>query len=391
MLSRELSPLMFLLVLTGMSNAQFDGCNYEQTLNPGQTYYIYNPNYPNDESAPMNSCRWIVNSDRLIKMNCSISLPESPYCKSDAFILQTSATNQGERYCGTGPIDVHAEDGNRIIVSSHLSAGRFLCEVRSDSDNNNECSCGWKNPTRIVGGVSTGVNEYPMMAGLIDVINQNVFCGSTIINTQQVLTAANCVNGRSSNTVGVMIGDHDISKTTDTNATKLYKVASIIIHPEFSTDFLDYDIAVITIDGTMIYSHQVGPACLPFQHSLDSFGGNYVDLLGWGLTEFGGRQSPVLQDARVSVITNKICMETYSEIGSRQLCTLTDGKDSCEFDSGGPVLWENPTTKNIVLVAIIGYSRLCADEKPSVNSRVGAYIDWIRTQAPQGYQYCENE
>nr|APD15612.1 serine protease [Cotesia chilonis] len=390
MLSRALSPLIFLMGLTGMSNAQFGDCDYEQTITPGKSYYIFSSNYLGGNTA-RNPCRWIAVSDRPIKMTCNpFSLPESPNCQSDVVIIQTSVNNRGKRYCGTGSFDVYSEDGNSIIVSSYSSVGRFYCTLETVS-NNTECSCGWKNPTRIVGGISTGVNEYPMMAGLIDVINQIVFCGSTIINTQQVLTAAHCVNGRTSNTVGVLIGDHDISKSTDTNATKLYRVASIIIHPAFSTVSLDYDIAVITIDGTMTFNQQVGPACLPFQHSPDTFAGNYVDLLGWGSLNVAERQSPVLQKVKVSVITNKICMGTYRGIGSRQLCTLTDNKDSCQFDSGGPVLWQNPTTRRIVLIAMIGYGSLCADGRPSVNSRVGAYIDWIRTQAPQGYRYCEEE
>ena len=34
--------------------------------------------------------------------------------------------------------------------------------------------------TRIVGGVETGVNEFPMMAGLIDLQSRNLHCGATL-------------------------------------------------------------------------------------------------------------------------------------------------------------------------------------------------------------------
>lgn len=77
-------------------------------------------------------------------------------------------------------------------------------------------------------------------------------------------------------------------------------------------------------------------------------------------------------------------MEVYGKIGSRQLCTLEEGKDACQFDSGGPVLWQNPSTRRIVCIGMIGYGGLCADGNPTVHSKIGAHIDWIRTLTPQG-------
>lgn len=51
------------------------------------------------------------------------------------------------------------------------------------------------------------------------------------------------------------------------------------------------------------------------------------------------------------------------------------------MDSGGPVLWQNPTTENLVLVGVINYGIGCA-VVGSVNARVGAYIDWITSVTP---------
>lgn len=47
-----------------------------------------------------------------------------------------------------------------------------------------------------------------------------------------------------------------------------------------------------------------------------------------------------------------------------------------QMDSGGPVLWQNPTTKRFVVVGIISMGIGCGDTG-GVNTRVGAYIDWI--------------
>lgn len=67
---------------------------------------------------------------------------------------------------------------------------------------------------------------------------------------------------------------------TETNATKLIPVKRYIIHPKYDSKIFLNDIAVIEVKQKMIFSNEVGPACLPFQHSPDTFGGSYVDILG---------------------------------------------------------------------------------------------------------------
>lgn len=52
------------------------------------------------------------------------------------------------------------------------------------------------------------------------------------------------------------------------------------------------------------------------------------------------------------------------------------------MDSGGPLLWEDPTTHNVVLVGIISSGIGCASDKPSVGMRVAAFIDWIVSVTP---------
>ncbi|KMQ86525.1 venom serine protease, partial [Lasius niger] len=65
--------------------------------------------------------------------------------------------------------------------------------------------------TRIVGGNETGVNEYPMMCGLVDSTNKELYCGCTIISHQYVVTAAHCVSPeeRDITKIGVVVGEHD--------------------------------------------------------------------------------------------------------------------------------------------------------------------------------------
>jgi len=52
------------------------------------------------------------------------------------------------------------------------------------------CRCGQKAASRIVGGVTTGVNEWPWQAALM--YGSQQFCGGSLINDRYVLTAAHC-------------------------------------------------------------------------------------------------------------------------------------------------------------------------------------------------------
>lgn len=52
------------------------------------------------------------------------------------------------------------------------------------------------------------------------------------------------------------------------------------------------------------------------------------------------------------------------------------------MDSGGPVLWQNPTTLNLVLVGITSTGIGCGTTEPSISTRTGAFIDWIMSVTP---------
>ncbi|XP_033225818.1 venom serine protease 34-like [Belonocnema kinseyi] len=245
--------------------------------------------------------------------------------------------------------------------------------------------------TRIVGGENTGVNEFPMMAGLVDAILVRVFCGAVIISNRYVLSAAHCVANKQAQELGVLIGDHDVSAGIDANAT-LLRVAGFVVHPSYVINKRNsnFDIAVIAVVGSIKFTNEIGPACLPFHHNRDSFSGAVVEILGWGTTEFAGPTSNILQKAKVSVINLSKCLNTFPNLVDSQMCTLGQGTDACQFDSGGPVLWENPTSGRLVSVGIISYGIACGTKNPSVNTRVGAFVDWILSVTPDA-NYCMGE
>ncbi|XP_039305379.1 venom serine protease 34 [Solenopsis invicta] len=377
-----------------MSNGLFhQSCNYSQYVKPGSIYYIYNFDYPN-VSYGRQHCKWIAESNYRIRLTCkNFNIPWNFRCALDKLTVYVN-DSASQSYCGneTFSIESTGEFMTIELSTSFWSSGvKFLCELQAvDEIENDNCRCGWKKPTKIVGGMETGVNEYPMMAGLVDYFERDVFCGATIVSERYVLTAAHCLTDRNISTMAVVVGDHDLSTGTDTNASRVFTVSRFDIHPFYDSETLENDIAVVMVNSVISFSEEVGPACLPFQHQSDSFAGSYVDLLGWGTTQFGGMKSQTLQKVTVTVMTYRECRRQYPNASYSQLCTYGEGKDACQFDSGGPALWQNPTTKREVLIGIISSGFGCGNDKPGINTRVGTYIDWILYVTP-GTNYCMSE
>lgn len=94
-----------------------------------------------------------------------------------------------------------------------------------------------------------------------------------------------------------------------------------------------------------------------FRYRAASFAGRRVEALGWGTLEFGGPLSNRLQKVSLEVTNQSYCESAYpNKITSGQFCTYTPGKDTCNSDSGGPLMYTANTT-GISLLYQIGITR----------------------------------
>lgn len=385
------------LVMGGASGASA-GCVYSKEFAAGQTFQVLSPNYPNNYSKGVD-CLWeaVAPSNSKLTLSCSIfSLPYSTNCIEDRFSVSLSgdsSMSDAHLYCGTGSFSTQSTNNRlamKLTAMFYSSGGKFSCSVTASvptTPQPSTCDCGWKNEPRIVNGYETGVNEYPMMAGLVDFQLGDVVCGTTIISNRYCLSAAHCLLNRQTVYTGVLVGDHDISTGAETNSAKLLRVESFLAHPLYNSLTQENDIAVIRVAEDIVFSLQVGPACLPFRNTAAPVG-SVVEVLGWGLTEFTGEKSNKLLGTELYVTDISRCQKAFgSKVSStKHLCTYKSGTDACKADSGGPVLWMGASNR-LQLVGVISYSKGCASEYPGVNTHVNPYIDWIRSVTP-GAQYC---
>uniref|UniRef100_A0AB38ZEN1 Venom S1 protease 26 n=1 Tax=Oncocephalus sp. TaxID=2944721 RepID=A0AB38ZEN1_9HEMI len=243
------------------------------------------------------------------------------------------------------------------------------------------CPCGWTNKlgSRIVGGSETGINEYPLMAGLANGDYGYIICGASIITAYHALTAAHCTVKEKGNPLAVIVGEHDVMTNDETDATRLHRIKTVIEHEKYEQVNQQYDISLLVLETKIEFNSKVGPACLP--KSQKNLVDQVVKVLGWGKMRSRGHRARTLQKVNLRVIPLSICAETFAaEIplnNPHQLCTFNHRKDACQGDSGGPVIWLDPDTNMYTQVGIVSYGSGCGSSSPGMNTDLAFFVDWI--------------
>jgi hypothetical protein len=82
-------------------------------------------------------------------------------------------------------------------------------------------------------------------------------------------------------TLGLVVGEHDITKGNETPYTVLLRISQFKSHPQFDRDSKANDIALVRTSETMTFTRGVQPVCLPFKFRRESFINRMVQVLGW--------------------------------------------------------------------------------------------------------------
>uniref|UniRef100_A0A2K6BGB6 Peptidase S1 domain-containing protein n=1 Tax=Macaca nemestrina TaxID=9545 RepID=A0A2K6BGB6_MACNE len=205
---------------------------------------------------------------------------------------------------------------------------------------------------KIVGGYTCEENSLPYQVSLN---SGSHFCGGSLINKQWVVSAAHCYKPR----IQVRLGEHNIK---------------IIRHPKYNNETLDNDIMLVKLSTPAIINALVSTISLP---SALAAAGTECLISGWGNTlSFGADYPDELQCLDAPVLTQAKCDASYpGKITSNMFCVgfLEGGKDSCQRDSGGPVVC------NGQLQGVVSWGYGCARKnRPGVYTKVYNYVDWIR-------------
>lgn len=240
---------------------------------------------------------------------------------------------------------------------------------------------------RIVGGVKSHSGTFPWITGFIDNLGYN-FCAGALIKPNYVLTAAHCFADKESHRVMAIINENDLNKGYE-RKKHVFKVTNVIVHPRFVVSEWHDDIALVQVhpiasptDTTFLQA-----ICLP---SADTLLFDNLLVAGWGLTSDtdNSTKPDELHQVDLPQVDQEYCEAIWSDnnLTRHQMCAGTQGRDTCIYDSGSPLMSRTGSSYTLAGITSFG-SKRCADAiKPGVYTRVTSYLKWIETQTPSSGQ-----
>lgn len=258
---------------------------------------------------------------------------------------------------------------------------------------------------RIVGGRETADGEWPWIVHIYEkdlgIIDGGI-CSATLISSRWIVTAAHCIRTTDPSLYTVVMGEHRKSETSGFEVVR--GLTSLHVHPKFNTKTLNNDIAVALLDEEVVLDAYIRPACLVAPgETYDDYSPHIrypCTTLGWGSTDPAFKeQSDVLQQLNIQILPQHVCemitlseQEAYSSgfvgRGSSKFCAGgTSGEDTCDGDSGGPLICKHEDGK-FYLHGITSYgTQTCAQAaKPAIFTKVSDLTEWIQnTTGLKGY------
>ncbi|REL26756.1 hypothetical protein DXX93_09325 [Thalassotalea euphylliae] len=221
---------------------------------------------------------------------------------------------------------------------------------------------------------------------------QSSFCGASFLGSKWVLTASHCVDGETTDSFKVNVGEYDLAN----GAQNAISVARIYMHPLYDSVALNNDVALIEL------TQAVNAPAISISSSITTDNAavdhQTVTAMGWG--DRTGYQPgeehladipELLHQVDLQLLTNLECNTTLANsvigpdsdpsqggITDAMICAAVagGGKSSCQGDSGGPLVLN--TNEGWQQVGVVSWGVGCAaDGYPGVYARVAEFSDWI--------------
>ncbi|KXJ23472.1 Transmembrane protease serine 6 [Exaiptasia diaphana] len=277
---------------------------------------------------------------------------------------------------------------------------RMLCAGFKKGD---EVKCGTKviGKQRIIGGSIAKKGSWPWQVAVGKRNGTNQFCGGSIIVPNWIVTAAHCFqpNPNSSRYIvtagklseltslikfGLIIafciwqssGQHNIRR--EEGDKQVMEIEEIFLHPNYSRQNDDYDIALMKLKQNVTYNDKVRPVCLP-RRSFPTGTNCYVT--GWGIIDKHKKGGPSkLRQAMVPLVSRNECRKVHRpRITTRMICAgfINGSVDACAGDSGGPLVCKNRSGV-WDLAGVVSFGKECPGTY-GVYANVKALKGWIES------------
>ncbi|XP_034943315.1 serine protease filzig [Chelonus insularis] len=239
---------------------------------------------------------------------------------------------------------------------------------------------------RVVGGKSATFGEWPWQVLVREATWLGLFtknkCGGVLITDKYVITAAHCQPGFLASLVAVF-GEFDISGELESRRSVSRNVRRVIVHRAYNPATFENDLAILELESPIEFDAHIVPICMP-EDGID-FTGKVATVTGWGRVKYNGGVPSVLQEVQVPIIENSVCQDMFRTAGHSKLILdsfLCAGyangqKDSCEGDSGGPLMMERPDGKWFLVGTVSHGIKCAAPYLPGVYMRTTYFKPWL--------------
>jgi secreted trypsin-like serine protease len=214
----------------------------------------------------------------------------------------------------------------RLLGTALLGASLALAPLAAPAD-------------AVTGGAPVPAARYPWLAAvgspIFFVRPSGQFCGGVLTGPDRLLTAGHCVSMLRS-VPGVLTVSFGRDDLTDRGGETV-AVTSVRLHPKYrETSFKGetvshHDLAVLTL------ARRVNRPSAPLGPPGAARTG---EIAGWGFTSENDLFNTRLRAARVPLPGDAACRRAYGDSfdPSDMLCAGSPKADSCQFDSGGPLI-----------------------------------------------------
>ncbi|XP_076766031.1 serine protease notopleural [Xylocopa sonorina] len=241
--------------------------------------------------------------------------------------------------------------------------------------------------SRIVGGNRSSFGKWPWQISLRQWRTSTYLhkCGAALLNENWAITAAHCVENVPPSDLLLRIGEHDLANEDEPYGYQERRVQIVASHPQFDPRTFEYDLALLRFYEPLLpFQPNVLPICLPDDD--ETYVGRTAYVTGWGRLYDEGPLPSTLQEVAVPVINNTMCEGMYRNAGYIEhiphifICAgwRNGGFDSCEGDSGGPMVIQRARDKRWILAGVISWGIGCAvPNQPGVYTRISEFREWI--------------